>query len=65
MDKTLHNFQVKLRQEILDLADGNNRFPKAKPFEHGTQIGEWRGLNRALELLLQVINEEVEEEARQ
>ena len=58
MDRLSHRFNLKLQELIRNQERDNTAHPKEKKFEHGVQIGEWRGLNRALDLLHDMIEED-------
>ena len=64
MDKTLQKFigavQIRIREQQQGLGD----FPKTDQFEHGTQVGVYRGLQESLHVLERVIEDEANEEAR-
>jgi len=51
VDKFLATTLIRLEQLKRDRADDAMRFPKADPFEHGTQVGTWAGLENAIQLI--------------
>lgn len=64
MDKTIQAIigalQIKIREQMQGLGD----FPKAEPFEHGVSVGTYRGLDLAMRIIEQVLNDELEVEKR-
>ena len=64
MDATTHKVLIQLRQEMSSHAEASMQFPKDQPFDHGVQIGEWRGLQRALQIVDAVLKDTEETEAR-
>lgn len=52
---------AKLNDERDEQAHGAMNYPKSDPFEHGVQVGLYRGLQKAQELLQQMLEEEKEQ----
>lgn len=55
--KLLERLALK-RQE---LAEAGMKYPKAQPFEHGQQVGEWQGIGTAIEIIREMIRDEDED----
>lgn len=64
MDQTVQKIigaiQFKVREHLQALGD----YPKADPFHHGVAVGTYQGLDRAITIIEQVLNEEAEAELR-
>jgi hypothetical protein len=56
---------VGLREARQKYAEAAMDYPKADPFDHGIQVGNYRGLGVAIEFLDALIRDAQEEEARQ
>lgn len=52
---------AKLNDERDEQAHAAMSYPKSDPFEHGVQVGLYRGLQKAQELLKQMLEEEKEQ----
>jgi hypothetical protein len=57
MDKTLQTCIVKLRAEEQKLLLVLGELPSAEPFEHGVQVGKYRGICAALEIIEAVLRD--------
>lgn len=64
MDRVTHKALVKLREELLEQAEAAMRFPKKDPFEHGTQVGFWQGLEAATQIIEAALKDELEDDSR-
>ena len=64
MDRTTHRIIGKLLEEMVNRAETAMRYPKSEPFEHGTQVGVWQGLDLAQQIIESVLNDREEEENR-
>lgn len=64
MDKTISKIigavQLRVREQLQGLGD----YPKTEPFEHGVQVGNYQGLQAALDVIEKVLSDEENEEAR-
>jgi hypothetical protein len=58
MDRTVTNIISTLKAEQQVLLESTCDFPKADPFHHGLQVGEYRGIRKALEIIESVLNDE-------
>lgn len=63
-DKLVGRFvsELKLKQE--ELAHAAMQFPKSDAFEHGVQVGVYRGLDFALDLLNGILSDNLKEESQ-
>jgi hypothetical protein len=64
MDKTVHQIIQALSADLQDELRALGDFPKDQPFDHGLQVGTYRGLQKALACISAVLNDEAEEEVR-
>lgn len=64
MDRTVHNIIAALKDELSVQLSGLGDFPKSEPFEHGVQVGTYRGIQKALERIETVLNDIAEEDSR-
>jgi hypothetical protein len=62
MSDPLHTFMVAVQQRLVDDAEAAMHCGSADPFQHGVQVGHWRGLKVALEMLVDIINESDDKE---
>ena len=64
MDRTVQAIigalQIRIREQLQSLGD----FPKHEPFDHGVQVGTYQGLQAAINVIEQVLNDEANIEAR-
>jgi hypothetical protein len=61
-DPTVARFIVEARQALAQIAENAMRFPKADPFEHGSQVGRYQGLDFALEIMNDILRGDDEKE---
>lgn len=64
MDKTISAIIGTLKDAESEQLQSLGKLPKADPFEHGVEVGIYRGLQKALERLEYVLKDEAESEAR-
>ena len=64
MDKTIQQIIGALKSVSSETLHSLGDFPKPDPFEHGIAVGMYRGLNQALEVVEQVLNDEYQDELR-
>jgi hypothetical protein len=64
MDRTVSAIIASLSVEIQRHLQGLGDYPQAEPFEHGVQVGTYRGLQLALDVVTKVLNDEAEADAR-
>jgi hypothetical protein len=64
MDKTVHQIIQALSADMQDELQALGDFPKPDPFEHGLQVGRYRGMQFALGRISAVLNAEAEEDSR-
>jgi len=64
MDKTVSMIIGALSAELHIQLQGLGDFPKSEPFEHGVQVGTYRGLQAALDRVAKVLDDEAEEDKR-
>jgi hypothetical protein len=63
MDKTILSVITALRSEKQRILDSLGDMPKADQFEHGVQVGTYRGLKSALEVIDGVLEDREAENA--
>jgi phosphoglycerate-specific signal transduction histidine kinase len=64
MDKTIQRFLRELQSDIDGQLQALGDRPKENQFEHGTQVGVYRGLQQALSIMKVVLSTEEQEEAQ-
>lgn len=64
MDRTVHQIIQALSADKQDVLQALGDFPKETPFEHGVQVGTYRGLQMALDRVSVVLNDAAEEDSR-
>lgn len=64
MDRTVAAIIGALTAEKDAQLRGLGDFPKHEPFDHGVQIGVYRGLLITLDLIATVLNDQLEEDNR-
>jgi hypothetical protein len=64
MDKTVSMIITALSADMHSQLQGLGDFPKSDKFEHGVQVGMYRGLQAALDRVAKVLDDEAEEEKR-
>lgn len=57
MNSLTAKYMAALSKKMADVATASCERPNADPFEHGRQVGEYKGLQEALKLLEDTINE--------
>lgn len=50
-DQVIGRFIGAAKDKQRDLAEIAMKFPKADPFGHGVQVGQWQGIEFALDIL--------------
>lgn len=63
-DKLIGRFIGEVKQTLTHHAEDAMTLPKPNPFEHGLVAGEYRGLQRALNILEDILRDTNEKEAR-
>jgi hypothetical protein len=58
MDRTVASIITSLKAEQQELLEAMGDFPKSEAFEHGTQVGNYQGIRKALEIVESVLNDE-------
>jgi len=58
MDKVTLEIISALKEACDEQAHTNMQFPKSKKFEHGIQVGNYQGLQRALQIIENAIRED-------
>jgi len=61
-DKLTMQFISEVKQALTFHAEDAMNLPKAEPFEHGLVVGEYRGMQRALNLLENLMRDTNEKE---
>lgn len=64
MDKTTASIIGAIKKEQQALLESMVDFPKKDVFDHGVQVGQYQGLARALTLVENVLDDQLNEEAR-
>lgn len=64
MDKVVHGIITAFRDEQQKLLESIGDLPKSDPFEHGMQVGLYRGIKSALEIIEAVLNDEAGRDAQ-
>ncbi len=64
MDRTVSAIIGAIQMRVRENLDGLGNFPKAEPFEHGVQVGTYRGLQEALSVIEKVLMDEEQAETR-
>ena len=62
MDPFIGRFIGEVKQTLTHQAEDAMTLPKADPFEHGVVAGEYRGLQRALNILENLLRDTDEKE---
>ena len=60
IQKAIGALQIRIREQLQSLGD----FPKVEPFEHGVQVGTYQGLQKSIDVLEQVLNDELDVDSR-
>lgn len=60
-DKLLMIFIDKANTRLAEMAKGAMEYPKSDPFEHGIQVGYFRGVQEALNILENIMNDDYEQ----
>ncbi len=58
MDRTISRIITALKDEQQKLLESLGDFPKKDCFDHGTQVGQYQGIRKALEIVESVLNDE-------
>jgi hypothetical protein len=58
MDRTVASIITSLKAEQQELLEAMGDFPKSDQFDHGTQVGNYQGIRKALEIVESVLNDE-------
>lgn len=61
MDASLFKLKAVLLEALVSQAESSMLFPKSDPFEHGVQVGVYRGILNAV-AALDAIDKDAEEE---
>ena len=64
MDKTVSQIIAALKADVSIQVQSLGDYPKAEQFEHGVQVGLYRGLQKALDTIANVLEKDEEIEAR-
>lgn len=64
MSHELNKIIAELRETQQEYANGAMQFPKPDPFEHGVQVGVWRGVQLALDTIDAVLSEQAAQDAK-
>lgn len=64
MDRSVHQIIQALSADMQDELQALGDYPKADPFEHGLQVGTYRGIKKALDCVSAVLNDIAEDEVR-
>lgn len=62
MDSAVFKVLQKLKEQSTTQLKGLGDFPKADPFEHGVQVGTYRGLEQAISILIDTTEEDARRE---
>jgi len=64
VDKTIQRFLRELQSDIDGQLQALGDHPKENQFEHGVQVGVYRGLQQAMSTMKSVLSSEEQEEAQ-
>lgn len=51
MSNSIEQFIGEIKTRMVDHAQSTMEFPKSEPYDHGVQVGVYRGLQAALDVL--------------
>jgi hypothetical protein len=63
MEKTVHKITQELKAERQAILESLGELPKADPYQHGEQVGEYRGIRKALEIIEAVLDDNARADA--
>ncbi len=57
MDRTVLDIMTALKDEKQRILESLGNIPKKDPFEHGVQVGEYRGIMASLEVIQTILED--------